>query len=184
MMVTTHALIAGALASTMVFIAPEYAYTAVVAALVGGFVPDLDMPFNHRRTFHFPVYFSVLALFGVIGILVAPSTVSIVVGWFLIGAAVHSVSDIVSGDLGLRPWEMNDDRSVYIHYLGRYAKPRRWVRYDGSPEDFVLAVFFAVPIIALFDDALVQVVAGLLGVSFIYMLVRKKIVEYAPERFK
>ena len=153
MMATTHALAGMALASVVTLFAPEYAPVAVVAAGLGGAFPDLDTPGRHRRTLHYPVYYSLATVGLLVLALGVPTPVTVALAAFVGGAAVHSASDAFGGGLELRPWEGTSDRAVYDHYHGRWLRPRRWVRYDGAPEDVVLAGVLAVPTLALAGGA-------------------------------
>jgi len=186
MMATTHALAGMALASVAALFAPEFAPVAVVAAGAGGAFPDLDTPGRHRRTLHYPVYYS-LAAAGLLAVaVVVPTPATVALAAFVGAAAVHSASDALGGGLELRPWEGTSDRAVYDHYHGRWLRPRRWVRYDGSPEDVALAGLLAVPTLALaggpigataISGAFVPtLVVALVGLSVVYGLVRKPLV--------
>jgi hypothetical protein len=115
MMATTHALAGMALASVATLFAP----VAVVAAGAGGAVPDLDTPGRHRRTLHYPVYYSLAAL-GLLAVaFVVPTPATVALAAFVGAAAVHSASDVLGGGLELRPWEGTSDRAVHDHYHGR-----------------------------------------------------------------
>ena len=193
MMATTHALAGMALASAVSVFAPEYAPVAVVAAGAGGAFPDLDTPGRHRRTLHFPVYYTLAAVGLLVVALVVPSTVTVALAAFVGSAALHSVTDVFGGGLELRPWEGTSDRAVYDHYHGRWVRPRRWVRYDGSPGDVALATLLAILTLVFapaggslaggsvrataFSGELVPtLVLALVGVSVVYGLVRKPLV--------
>lgn len=171
---TTHALMGIALATPLTVVAPELAPAGALAGLAGGAFPDLDLlTGQHRRTLHFPVYYSGAALVACGVAALFPSVASVVVAFFLLSAAIHSVADAAGGGLELRPWEATDDRGVYVHPADRWVAPRRWIRYDGAPEDLVLAAVFAVPGLLLFDGTVRTVTAAGLGVSVVYVAVRK-----------
>nr|WP_135852497.1 metal-dependent hydrolase [Halorussus salinus] len=175
-MATTHALFGMALGAVALFVAPEYATVAIAAGGVGGLFPDLDLAGDHRKDLHFPVYYSLAAVPALALAALAPSAVTIAVGAFLSSAALHSASDAFGGGLELRPWEATSDEAVYDHFNGRWIRPRRWIRYDGAPEDLLAAAVFAVPGV-LYTDQLQAVVLALLGVSAGYTLVRKRLVD-------
>lgn len=179
MMATTHALAGMALASVTVAVAPEFAPLAVSVAAVGGAFPDLDLAGRHRRTLHFPVYYSVAAL-GLVAIAaLRPTPVTVALAAFFAAAGLHSVTDAFGGGLELRPWEGTSERAVYDHHRGLWVRPRRWVRYDGSPEDVALAAVLAVPTFALAGPAVRRIVLALLAVSVAYGAVRKPLVGVA-----
>ncbi|WP_225741220.1 metal-dependent hydrolase [Halorussus halophilus] len=188
MMATTHALFGMLLGAVALLVAPEYATVAIAAGAFGGLFPDFDMPWDHRKTLHFPVYFSIAASVALVGAIVAPSAVTIAVTAFLLAAAAHAASDALGGGLELRPWQGTSDRAVYDHFNGRWVAPRRWVPYDGAPEDLLLAAVLAVPGV-LYARPLQAFVLVLLGVSVVYAVLRKRLVtfgerlvEWLPER--
>lgn len=182
MMLTTHVLAGIALALPVVVFAPEFGPVALLAGAVGGAFPDFDMYWGHRRTLHFPVYYPIAAVPAALLATIAPSVVAVGIAVALAAAALHCVMDVYGGGLELRPWEERSKRGVYDHYHGRWITPRRLLRYDGSPEDLLLAGAFAVPTLLLVDGAL-PVVALLLGISAVYVGLRKQLASLAPDVF-
>ncbi|WP_276260003.1 metal-dependent hydrolase [Haloglomus litoreum] len=174
MMATTHVLVAAGVASLTALVAPEHAPTAAAAAGLGGLVPDLDIYAGHRRTLHFPVYAAGTALLALVLAVMAPSMATVAAAAFLGGAALHATMDAFGGGLELRPWEAGSERAVYSHYHGRWLAPRRWVRYDGAPEDLLVATVAAVPTVLLVDGTL-PVVGGVLAVSTAYVALRRRL---------
>jgi hypothetical protein len=180
MMATTHALAGLALASAAAAVAPDQVpLAAVVAAGVGGIVPDLDLYGAHRRTLHYPVYYTVATAAAVVVALLVPTTLAVVLVAGLGAAALHSLMDVLGGGLELRPWEATSERAVYDHWRGRWLRPRRWVRYDGAPEDLLLAGALAAPAALLSSGSVRTAVFALLAVSAGYALVRKPLVALA-----
>lgn len=177
MMATTHALVGMALALPVAAIAPELAPAALLAGLVGGLAPDLDLYLGHRRTLHFPVVGPPVAAVGVMIAIVHPGpwTVGLAVG--LAAAAVHAAMDVLGGGLELRPWLATADRAVYSHLHGRWLRPRRWIRYDGAPEDLGLAGVLALLLLSTGDPLVNRVVTPLLVVSIVYAVFRRRLVD-------
>lgn len=180
-MVTTHALAGLLLALPVALVAPEFAVVAAVAGFAGGVFPDLDMPGEHRRTLHFPVYYTLAALAASLVALLAPSAWTVGVALFLGSAAVHSLADALGGDLELRPWEETGDRGVYSHYHRRWWRPRRWVRYDGAPEDAVATVGLGVLALAAYDGTFDAVVVATVVVGVVYAVLRRRIVRWGEQ---
>ncbi|WP_174786360.1 metal-dependent hydrolase [Haloprofundus sp. MHR1] len=195
MMATTHALIGVVLA---LVVAPDGGLLPVAAAGLGGLFPDFDLYVAHRKTLHFPVYFSLAAFVAAAVAALVASPVALAVALFLAAAAIHSVMDIFGGGLELKPWEATSDRAVYDHFNGRWLAPKRWIRYDGAPEDFLLGAVFGIPALLVLSGTAQTVVALALAVSAAYSLLRKALVEvaerlvgtappellvYVPERF-
>ncbi|WP_368279325.1 metal-dependent hydrolase [Halorussus ruber] len=173
MMATTHALFGVVLATATMGVAPEFAPVALVAGVAGSVFPDLDLYAGHRRTLHYPVYYAVGAV-GAVGLAVAvPIAETVGFAVFLAGAAAHSLMDVFGGGLELRPWEAQSDRAVYDHYRGEWVPPRRWIRYDGAPEDLLVAAVFGAPAFVVWTAPTQTFVAAVLAVSAGYALLRK-----------
>ncbi|WP_254765794.1 metal-dependent hydrolase [Salinilacihabitans rarus] len=179
MMLPTHALGGMLLAAPLLAVAPEFATVGLLAGLVGGVLPDLDMYVGHRKTLHYPVYYPALAAVAVPLAALAPSPPTVVAAFLLLGAAAHCVADVFGGGLELRPWEGTSDRAVYDHYRGRWIPPRRAIRYDGSPEDFLLTAAFAAPLLAALDGPLRVVVAAAVVVAGVYVALRRTLAAVA-----
>ncbi|ELZ81930.1 hypothetical protein C453_17979 [Haloferax elongans ATCC BAA-1513] len=198
MMATTHALAGVALGTAVWALVPEAGIIPVLAAALGGLFPDFDLYAGHRKTLHFPVYFSALAVPALAVAAVNPTTTSLAVALFLAAAAVHSASDVLGGGLELKPWLGTSDRAVYDHWNGRWLKPKRLIRYDGSPEDLALTLVLAVPPVVVFDGIVELLVIAAVAISGVYVLLRKPMVvvaerlvaampdhvlDHVPERF-
>ena len=179
MMLPTHVLAGMLLAAPLVRVAPELAAVGLVAGFLGGLFPDLDLYVGHRKTLHYPVYYTGLGGVLVVAALSAPSAITVAAALFVLGAALHSVSDMYGGGLELRPWEGNSNRAVYDHYRRRWIAPRAGVRYDGAAEDLVLSVGLSLPLLLLLDGPLRLVVAGTLLVAAVYTLLRRHLAELA-----
>lgn len=173
MMLPTHALAGMALALPVALAAPEFAGVALVAGFVGGIVPDLDLYVGHRKSLHFPVYYSALAVPALAAAGLVPSMVTVSVAFFLLGAALHCVTDIFGNGLELRPWKATSDRAVYDHYRQRWIAPRRWIHYDGSPRDLLVSGLLAVPLFIGLEGVLRQIVVVTLAVAVVYTAVRR-----------
>ena len=176
MMATTHALAGLVLAAVAAAFVPEAGIVPVAAAALGGLFPDFDLYAGHRKTLHFPVYYAAAAAVASALSVAASTPATLSVALFLAAAALHSAMDAAGGGLELKPWEGTSERAVFSHFHGRWIAPRRWVRYDGAPEDLLLAVALAVPIVLAFEGRVEAFVAGALAVSAAYALLRKPLV--------
>ncbi len=184
MMATTHVLAGIAIAAGVSVAVPEVGLLAVFAAGVGGFFPDLDLYAGHRQTLHYPVYYPLLAAPAVLVAVTLATSVVWAVALFLVAAAVHSIMDAAGGGLELRPWHGNSDRAVYSHYHDRWLRPRRFVRYDGAPEDLALGGLMAIPAFVAFDGPVALLLWALLAVSVVYTVIRKPMVAAAEWLFE
>ncbi|GAA0463232.1 metal-dependent hydrolase [Halococcus dombrowskii] len=198
MMATTHALAGVAVASLVALGAPEQVDVALAAAFVGGLFPDLDLYAGHRKTLHFPVYYWPFALAAGALAIVSTGPATVALACFLLAAALHSTMDVFGGGLELRPWLATSERAVYDHFAGRWRRPRRWVRYDGAPEDALLGALLAVPPLLVAGAPLRWLIGATVCLSVGYALVRRRVpavtehlvgfvpatmTEYVPERF-
>ncbi len=180
---TTHAAVGLTVASTLLWLAPELATPAALAAVAGGLFPDLDLFVgDHRRTLHYPLYYWLVATpaLGIAAVFSGPASVA--PAFFLLSAALHSSVDVLGAGHELRPWERTSDRAVYLHATGRWLRARRVVRYDGAPEDLLLTAVFSLPGLVWFDGVVRAVTAAGLALALGYALVRKRLPPYV-ERF-
>lgn len=175
-MATTHAAMGVLLATPLFRVAPEFAVPAAFGAMAGGVFPDFDLSvLEHRKTLHYPEHYWPLAAaaFGIaVGV---PSALTVGAAFFLLSAAVHSVTDALGGGLGARPWANDDQRGVYSHTRCRWIRPRRWIRYDGAPEDLLAVVVLSIPALALYDGLVRLLTVAMLAVSVVYTVVRKRL---------
>ncbi|WP_049926985.1 hypothetical protein [Halopiger goleimassiliensis] len=179
MMLPTHALAGMVLAVPLVATAPELTPIGLIAGLLGGVVPDLDLYTGHRKTLHFPVYYSLVAAVGTVTALAVPTTLTVAAALFFLAAALHCVTDVFGSGLELRPWEGKSERAVYDHYRETWIRPRRAVRYDGSPIDLLLSIALATPLLVVFEGGLRILVLGALAVGFVYTVLRRALADVA-----
>jgi len=185
MMATTHVLAALALASAVATVSPEFGGVALLAAAVGGALPDFDLYAGHRKTLHFPVYLPAAGALAVPLALLVPTQATVGLAVLLLAAGLHSAMDALGGGLELKPWHATSDRAVFSHYHGRWIAPRRLVRYDGAPEDLLLAGALAVPSFVVFGSPVEEAIVAVLAVSAVYVALRKPMVwfgEWLVER--
>lgn len=183
MMSTTHAGAGVLLATPVRWVAPEFAAPAALGAIAGGVFPDLDVAgLEHRKTLHYPEHYWLLAAaaFGVAAL--APTPLSVGAAFFALSAAVHSVTDALGGGLGARPWANDDQRGVYSHYRRRWIRARRWIRYDGAPEDLLAVAVLSLPGLLLYGGLVRRLTLAMLAVSVVYTLVRKPVGRLADRR--
>ncbi len=181
MMATTHAFVALAAVAPVAYAAPpELATPLAAGAILGGLAPDLDVAVEHRRTLHFPLLGSLPAATAIAVALIATTHLSVALAAFAVGAWLHAASDAIGGGPEFDPWTNPTERAVYDHLRGRWIRPRRWIRYDGAPEDAAAALLLAVPVLFVFDARWIRglAVAGIV-VSVGYALLRRRVAEWA-----
>jgi hypothetical protein len=184
MMLPTHAVVGVTITAPLIAIAPEHATAALSGGLVGSVFPDTDMYAGHRRTLHYPTGYALAAVPGAGAGLILGTPLSVALAFALIGAALHCRMDRYGGGLELRPWEATSDRGVYDHARGRWRAPKRWVRYDGAPEDVLLLVLLGLPAVVVLDPPFRWVAGLALLVGGVYGLLRRRLAEVAPAAFR
>lgn len=178
-MATTHAfigLLAG-VASLPVTAKYAPAPSIMLAAFIGGLLPDLDLVITHRKTLHFPVIFPVAA-FGLLTLsTLTGSQLLFVFGIAVASAGLHSITDIFGGGVGYEPWKQSSSKGVYNHVLGRWHRPKRLVRYSGASEDFWLAAGVAIPLILspTLGSSYQALLIGTLIASGLYTVSRRRL---------
>ncbi|QSG03340.1 metal-dependent hydrolase [Natranaeroarchaeum sulfidigenes] len=175
MMATTHGFVGLAIAAAVAVIAPELAVAAAIGGIAGGIFPDLDVLAEHRRTLHFPGYYTMVALPALGLAYVVTDVVTVGVATFLVAAAVHSLSDALGGTPSAAPWKSDLDHGVYFHAADRWLPAKRWIRYDGAPEDFALGAVFALPGLVVFDGSIRYLALTGIAVSLVYTVFRRPI---------
>ena len=181
---STHALFGMLLGSTILLWQPELLLPVGLAAFIGGLFPDLDMPFDHRETLHYPVQFWFVAVIALVYAVLSPGIYTVSMFYFVLAAAVHSTSDILGGGLEEKPWKMSADRAVYDHFNEKWWSPRYFIRYDGSPEDLLLTILFGAACYLIYSPNYTALIGFTVLISAIYAAVRKRIVDWAPDWVK
>ncbi|MFB6080282.1 MAG: metal-dependent hydrolase [Haloferacaceae archaeon] len=180
MMLPTHVLVGLALAAPLLVLAPEHAPVALAGALAGSALPDLDLYLDHRRYLHYPTGYALAALPAAAAAALVGTPAAVALAFLLAGAALHCRMDRYGGGLELRPWEEGSDRGVYDHVRGRWLPPRRWIRYDGAPEDVLLAALVGLPLVVELHGPFRWVALVALAVGGAYGLVRRRLADLAP----
>jgi hypothetical protein len=181
MMATTHAFCGLTVAVGLLGLLPAdvAAGPLLAAAFVGGLVPDLDLAATHRKTLHYPLALPAATLVLLAGWVVAPSPApTLLVATFGVGsAALHCVSDVLGGSVEAEPWTYSSDRAVFNHALGRWHRPRRYVRYSGAPEDFLVGAAFATVAVgsAATGPWADRLLLGVVAFSAVYTLLRRRL---------
>ena len=181
MMATTHVFTGLAVVAPVAYVAPDFAVALAVGAILGGLAPDFDLVRTHRRTLHFPVAGLAVAVPAVVLAAVSPSILTLALAAFVVTAWLHAATDSIGGGPEMDPWNDRTERAVYDHVRGRWIRPRRWIRYDGAPEDAVLGVALAIPALVVFDGWLTAVITGCVTVSLVYALLRRRLVAWTPD---
>lgn len=139
MLTSTHVLVGAGLGVAAAAALPELSGSAILAGFLGGGLPDADRLATHRRTTHFPVLATVLALPVVLFAYAVGGTGPLLLAVFALAVALHAPMDLFAGGVEPEPWLARSERGVYDHVAGRWHPPRRWIRYAGAPEDLLLA---------------------------------------------
>lgn len=179
-MLPTHVLVGLLIAATFVVFAPDLANLVLLGSVVGSFFPDLDMYIGHRRTLHYPTGYSIAGVLSVLLVVATQAPWLVALSFFLLGAAAHCRMDRYGGGLELRPWEGTSDRAVFDHVRGRWRSPKRWIRYDGAPEDVLLAILIGIPVFLVMDGLIRWLVVTAILIGVIYGVLRRRLVLVTP----
>ncbi|MFB6310702.1 MAG: metal-dependent hydrolase [Salinirussus sp.] len=180
MMLPTHVLVGFAVGAPVALIAPEFATAALAGAGMGSAFPDFDLYAGHRRNLHYPTGYSVAATIALLAAMTVPSAVTVFAALVFVGAAVHCQMDRYGGGLELRPWEATSQRAVYDHYRGRWLPPKRWIRYDGAPEDVVLMLLLAGGLVVTLEGYIEAIILAMATIGTVYGLLRRRLAALAP----
>lgn len=124
------------------------------------------------------MYYWIVAVPVTVVAVVFPAPTTVAAAVFVSSAAVHSVVDWFGAGPEPRPWADPSDRAVYLHPAKRWLVPKRWIRYDGAPEDVVLAGVLSIPGLVAFDGTVRALVVAGLVVGVGYAVVRKRLPDY------
>lgn len=182
MMVFTHVLVGVMLGGVLSVLTPADPFGLVVAGGVGGFFPDIDMLLVHRKTTHFPIIYTGIAiLIGSVYLLLGdPAVLVAAVG--VSAAALHSLGDTLGGGKEMRPWRETDDRAVFNHVTGRWITPRR-LFYDGSAPDLLVAISSGIVALLALPSNFGSFVAIVVALSVVYTAIRRTITRWIPEQY-
>jgi hypothetical protein len=182
-MIFTHVLLGALIGAVYSLLASDYTTVAVFAGILGGGSPDLDMALTHRKSFHYPIISSVIAVIAGVLVVLVPSVWTVFLFFFLLAAAVHSVTDILGGGKEMRPWLEMDERAVYNHITDEWVRPRRII-YDGSISDLAISVITAAVLFYLLPSSFDPLIATILGLGIVYAILRRWITRQISEEFE
>jgi hypothetical protein len=174
-MTTTHALAGALVGAVATVLVPGGGPTALVVGFVGGALPDADLLWTHRRSLHFPVLAPAVAVPATALAAAVGTPTAALAAVFLLAVAIHALMDVFGGGVETRPWAATSDRGVYDHAAGRWIRPRRWVRYAGAPEDFLLALAVGLPALALATGWYRDLLVAVLACSALFVAVRRRL---------
>lgn len=180
MMATTHVYAGVALVVPVAVVVPELAVPLAIGAICGGLAPDIDILLEHRKTLHFPVYGAGASVVALALAVAVPSPLTAAGAAFVAAAWLHAASDALGCGPEFDPWTDGSTEAVYNHAAGRWVRARRYVRYDGAPEDFALGLALVIPAVLVFEGLIQFVlVAGLLP-ALAYTVFRRQVAEWVP----
>jgi hypothetical protein len=175
MMTSTHGFVGAAIGAVLATGRPAVGTAAIVVGFVAGALPDIDLLATHRRTTHFPLLAPAVAIPVTIGAFLVGGSTALLVAVAVLAVAGHCLMDVLGGGVEHRPWEATSERGVYDHVRGRWIRPRRWVRWAGAPEDFLVSLAVGVPVLALAPAGLRPGLGIVLVASGAFVLVRRRL---------
>lgn len=126
---------------------------AVGAGAVSGFLPDLDMLWEHRRTLHRPIQYLVAGTILVGSFLITRNGFLAMVSTLFLGASLHGFMEILTNGKTKRPHKKPDKRGVYNHVSGRWIRAEYAV-VGSSGRDLFLTIVPSLVLLAGLGDAL------------------------------
>ena len=176
MMGSTHVLTGLLIASTAFIFKPELIFLSALAGFAGGVFPDLDTFREHRKTLHYPFYYSFI---GVLTLLLALSinNAFLPVSYFLISMALHCLMDSLDAGRDFDIDEPDLSKGVYLHLQDRWLKARRWVKHDGSLGDFLLTLILAAANFYVYTGVIEYLAALALAIGALYALIRGRVTD-------
>lgn len=189
MMLPTHILVSLCFSLLFIYINPVnpvYATELLIAAIIGGIIPDLDMFIGqHRKTLHnIPLYIGLilLSLIGVINTYITEilNEYIFIIGLIIgLGAIGHILSDILGSGLEKKPWEKTSNHCVYNHFTKSWIAPTHIFGHDGSIRDLSLLLILSTIIIFIQPSQLIPFIHIIIYISifigFSYTVIRKKL---------
>lgn len=93
--------------------------------------------------------------------------------FLFLNCSIHSISDILSSGLELRPWEQNSKKSVYNHYNQKWIEPLHIIPYDGSKYDLLLLISLSIPLFIYLEQPYESIIilCDIIGIT--YTILRK-----------
>jgi len=143
MMTPNHATSGLLLALTVTRWHPELLTVVAITAFIGGVVPDFDAKLEHRKTLHYPVYYSILAGLFLLAATVVDAQVLVIGAYFFAAATLHCYTDLFV-DIEKASDEPDGDGIIFVHPVDRWVGPVTLVRYAGSPEDLLIGLLLVV----------------------------------------
>lgn len=181
-MIFTHVLIGILLSMQIAQISTIPISYFLLFGAIGGFLPDIDMLFVHRKTLHYPVIFSILTSVLILLYISTRSDILLLFIVLILAAAIHCLMDVLGGGKEMRPWRETDDRAVYDHIRQRWVEPLR-LFYDGSLPDLFISVISAV-LILLFDSVRIDFwIILLIALAIMYTLFRRIVTRWIPDDY-
>ena len=170
MMLSTHLLIGGVLGLWPLFFMPEFLTVSVLAGIVMSAFPDLDLFHHHRRSLHRPFQYLILTAAAAVALILNPYLYTVVLFSSLAGMTAHSLCEILSSGMTMRPEEEPDDRAVYDHIRDRWIAPRRYILF-GESKDLILTVIAGTILLNVFSGFMKLVLSGVIVFGIIHFLV-------------
>lgn len=181
MIATTHGFIGALPALTLYFVAPEYFFVALVAALLGVVFPDLDLYRAQRELLHFPVHYNIVFVLFLPVLIVFPSAFTLSVSFFLLSAGVNRYIDRFGGPKDSRPRKYDSGKAVYSHYNEGWWSPLKIIPYNGSWQDLCWLLAAGLSVLCLLGGDLRLSAILLVIVSCFYTAFRRIGMEILPE---
>lgn len=151
MMLPTHILAGGTLGLILSILEPQLQIPLIMAGMIAGVVPDLDMLHKHRRTLHRPIQYSLS--FGILILVyyLTMETFLLLLSSFTGSLVLHTTSEILGQGKTMNSNLKKDQRCVYNHVNGRWIKPLRLIKV-GSFKDLLSSLILSIPLLIIVSN--------------------------------
>lgn len=156
-MLSTHVLAGGVLGLVFSVFTPYSASLLVMMGMIFSTFPDLDVLFEHRKTFHRPFQYSLLFLLLLFSLFFYQSLVLTLLTAGIGSITLHSISEIFSQGRNLGSGGKNE-KAVFNHPSGSWIEARDLVRVGGRL-DLLLSLLLFIPLF-MAGSLLVKIAAG------------------------
>lgn len=172
MMTATHMLLGMLLGYILGFIQPDIAPYLLIIGFIGGMLPDIDIAFKHKRSLHFPFYYSLIVAITLTSTIFFSSVEAVMAFTFFGAATLHCLTDVFAGSLETALGRQENEKTVYLHPENRWINSVNLIRFPGAPEDLMLSLLIGVPLLIVIQGPLEWLTAATLALGTAYSVMR------------
>lgn len=166
-MTPNHMLTGLLLGYGVVFVNPEILLAASILGFFGGLFPDIDAVLEHRKTLHFPVYYTIFLMTLLVGYFFVGLPALLAISFFFLSASIHCITDyfvVIEKDSN----EESQNGVIYLHPFDKWVGPKPIIKYAGSPQDLLIGLLLGSVLLYISSGLIfwISVLTLILGVIF------------------